>query len=162
MSNALKLSVPEGLPFIDYEREFDFPVADVFRAHKEPDLIIQWLGPRRMKMEINHYDFRTGGSYSYLHTGPDGGAYEFSGVFHTVRENDFAVQTFEFGGYPDVVSLEFMTFEDLGSGRSRIRGHSVYPTQVARDGMAQSGMESGMSEGYERLDELLVAHRSRS
>ena len=46
MSNSLKLSVPEGLPFIDYEREFDFPVADVFRAHKEPDLIAQWLGPR--------------------------------------------------------------------------------------------------------------------
>jgi uncharacterized protein YndB with AHSA1/START domain len=155
MSNALKLSIPEGLPFIDYEREFEFPVADVFRAYKEPDLIVQWLGPRGLKMEINHFDFRTGGSYSYVHTGPDGVAYEFSGVFHTVRDNEFAIQTFEFGGYPDVVSIEFLTFEDLGNGRSRIRGHSVYPTQEARNGMAQSGMESGMTEGYERLDELL-------
>ncbi|WP_066286847.1 SRPBCC family protein [Arthrobacter sp. B6] len=155
MSNDLKLSIPEGLPFIDYEREFDFPVADVFRAHKDPDLIVQWLGPRGLKMVINHYDFRTGGGYSYLHTGPDGVAYEFSGVFHTVRDNEFAIQTFEFGGYPDVVSIEFLTFEDLGNGRSRIRGHSVYPTQDARDGMAQSGMERGMTEGYERLDELL-------
>jgi uncharacterized protein YndB with AHSA1/START domain len=155
MSNALKLSIPEGLPFIDYEREFEFPVADVFRAHKEPDLIVQWLGPRGLKMEINHFDFRTGGSYSYLHTGPDGVAYEFSGVFHTVRDNEFAIQTFEFDGYPDVVSIESLTFEDLGNGRSRIRGHSVYPTLEARDGMAQSGMESGMTEGYERLDELL-------
>jgi uncharacterized protein YndB with AHSA1/START domain len=155
MSNALKLSIPEGLPFIDYEREFEFPVADVFRAHKEPDLIVQWLGPRGLKMEINHFDFRTGGSYSYVHTGPDGVAYEFSGVFHTVRDNEFAIQTFEFGGYPDVVSIESLTFEDLGNGRSRIRGHSVYPTLEARDGMAQSGMESGMTEGYERLDELL-------
>jgi uncharacterized protein YndB with AHSA1/START domain len=155
MSNALKLSIPEGLPFIDYEREFEFPVADVFRAYKEPDLIVQWLGPRGLKMEINHFDFRTGGSYSYLHTGPDGVAYEFSGVFHTVRDNEFAIQTFEFGGYPDVVSIESLTFEDLGNGRSRIRGHSVYPTVEARDGMAQSGMEGGMTEGYERLDELL-------
>lgn len=155
MSNELKLSIPEGLPFIDYEREFDFPVADVFRAHKDPDLIVQWLGPRGLKMEINHYDFRTGGSYSYLHTGPDGVAYEFSGVFHTVRENEFAVQTFEFGGYPDVVSIEFLTFEDLGGGRCRIVGHSAYPSQESRDGMAQSGMEGGMTEGYERLDELL-------
>jgi uncharacterized protein YndB with AHSA1/START domain len=155
MSNALKLSIPEGLPFIDYEREFEFPVADVFRAYKEPDLIVQWLGPRGLKMEINHFDFRTGGSYSYVHTGPDGVAYEFSGVFHTVRDNEFAIQTFEFGGYPDVVSIESLTFEDLGNGRSRIRGHSVYPTLEARDGMAQSGMESGMTEGYERLDELL-------
>jgi uncharacterized protein YndB with AHSA1/START domain len=155
MSNALKLSIPEGLPFIDYEREFEFPVADVFRAYKEPDLIVQWLGPRGLKMEINHFDFRTGGSYSYQHTGPDGVAYEFSGVFHTVRDNEFAIQTFEFGGYPDVVSIESLTFEDLGNGRSRIRGHSVYPTLEARDGMAQSGMEGGMTEGYERLDELL-------
>ena len=108
-----------------------------------------------MKMDIDHYDFRTGGSYSYLHTGPDGAAYEFKGIFHTVRENEFAIQTFEFGGYPDVVSLEFMTFEDLGNGRTRLKGHSVYPTQEARNGMAESGMESGMTEGYERLDELL-------
>jgi len=155
MSNALTLTVPGDLPYIDYEREFEFPVAEVFRAHKDPELVAQWLGPRRLKMEIDHYDFRTGGSYRYTHLDPDGTAYGFNGVFHTVRENEFAIQTFEFDGYPDVVSIEYLTFEDLGNGRSRIRGHSVYPTQEARDGMAQSGMEGGMTEGYERLDELL-------
>ena len=156
MTNALKISVPEGLPFIDYEREFDFPVAEVFRAHKEPDLIAQWLGPRGLKMDIDHYDFRTGGSYRYIHTGPDGTAYGFNGVFHTVRENDFAIQTFEFDGYPDVVSIESMTFEDLGAGRTRLVGHGVYPSMEARDGMAQSGMEDGLTESYERLDEVLA------
>jgi uncharacterized protein YndB with AHSA1/START domain len=155
MSNALKLTIPEGLPFIDFEREFDFPVAEVFRAHKEPGLIAQWLGPRRTQIQIDHYDFRTGGSYLYRHTGPDGRSYAFRGIFHTVRENDVAIQTFEFDGYPDVVSIEFMTFEDLGGGRSRLRGHAVYPGMEARDGMAQSGMEGGMSEGYQRLEELL-------
>ena len=155
MSNALTLTVPGDLPYIDYEREFEFPLAEVFRAHKDPELVAQWLGPRRLKMEIDHYDFRTGGSYRYTHLDPDGTAYGFNGVFHTVRENEFAIQTFEFDGYPDVVSIEYLTFEDLGNGRSRVRGHSVYPTQEARDGMAQSGMEGGMTEGYERLDELL-------
>ncbi|MCC2661758.1 MAG: polyketide cyclase [Arthrobacter sp.] len=156
MSNALKLTVPDGVPFIDFEREFDFPVADVFRAHREPELITQWLGPRGTYVDIDHYDFRSGGSYLYNHTGPDGVAYSFNGIFHTVRENEFAIQTFEFSGYPDVVSIEFMNFEDLGGGRCRIRGHSVYPTQEARDGMAQSGMEAGMTDGYERLEELLA------
>lgn len=155
MSNALKLSVPDHVPFIDFEREFDFPVAGVFRAHQDPELIKQWLGPRDLQMDIDHYDFRTGGSYRYIHTGPDGVPYTFSGIFHTVRENEFAIQTFEFDGYPDVVSIEFMTFEDLGGGRCKLTGHSVYPTQAARDGMAASGMEGGMTEGYERLDELL-------
>jgi uncharacterized protein YndB with AHSA1/START domain len=156
MSNALTLTVPAGLPFIDFERDFDFPVSEIFRAHQDPELVAQWLGPRRMRMSIDHYDFRTGGSYRYTHTAPDGSAYVFSGVFHTVRENDFAIQTFEFDGYPDVVSLDSMTFVDLGGGRSRLIGHAVYPSVEARDGMAQSGMEGGMSEGYDRLEEVLT------
>lgn len=156
MTNALKLSVPEGLPYIDFEREFDFPVAEVFRAHKEPELVARWLGPRGLKMEIDHYDFRTGGSYRYTHIGPDGARYGFNGLFHTVRDNAFAIQTFEFDGYPDVVSIEFLTFQDLGGGRTRLTAHAVYPSMEARDGMAGSGMESGLSEGYERLEEVLT------
>lgn len=155
MGNTLKLTVPDGLPFIDWEREFDFPVADVFRAHGDPSLITQWLGPRGTNVVIDHYDFHTGGGFRYSHTGPDGASYVFSGIFHTVRENEFAVQTFEYDGYPDVVSIEFATFEDLGNGRSRLRGHGVYPSMAARDGMASSGMEGGMSDGYDRLEELL-------
>ena len=157
MTNALQLSVPDGVPFIDYSREMDFPVADVFNAHRDPDLISQWLGPRGMKMDMDHYDFVTGGTYRYTHTGPDGVPYDFSGIFHTVRENEFAIQTFEFSGYPDVVSIESLTFEDLGNGRTRLTSHGVYPTMEARDGMASSGMEDGLGQGYERLEELLAS-----
>ncbi|HSJ84385.1 MAG TPA: SRPBCC family protein [Acidimicrobiia bacterium] len=155
MTNPLKVEAPAGVPFIDWEREFDAPVEAVFRAHKEPDLIKQWLGPRRYEMDVESYDFRTGGRYRYLHRA-DGDEYAFNGVFHVVRENEFAIQTFEFEGYPDVVSIESMTFEALGNGRSRVRGHSTYPSMEARDGMVESGMEGGMSEGYERLDEVLA------
>ncbi len=156
MSNPLKLSIPNGAPFIETEREFDFPVEAVFQAHKDPELIAQWLGPRGMESRVEEYDFRAGGRYRYVHTDPEGNAYAFNGVFHTVRENDFAVQTFEFEGFPDVVSIESLTFQDLGNGRCKLIGHAVYPTQEARDGMAQSGMEAGLTEGYERLDELLA------
>lgn len=157
MTNALHVSVPDGVPFIDFSRELDFPVADVFEAHRDPELIVQWLGPRGLKMEIDHYDFTTGGTYKYTHTGPDGVAYDFTGIFHTVRENEFAIQTFEFSGYPDVVSIESQTFEDLGDGRTRLTAHGVYPTMEARDGMAGSGMEEGLGEGYDRLEELLTS-----
>ncbi|MEU5842578.1 SRPBCC family protein [Rhodococcus sp. NPDC047139] len=155
MSNALTLSVPEGVPFIDYEREFDFPVADVFRAHKDPDLVARWLGPRGMELEIEQFDFRTGGAYRYEHT-DDSGSYRFAGVFHTVRDNDLIVQTFEYLGFPDVVSLETLTFVDLGDGRCKLVGHSVYPSMEARDGMAESGMETGLTEGFEQLEEALA------
>jgi uncharacterized protein YndB with AHSA1/START domain len=154
LTNPVTVSAPDGVPFIDIEREFDAPVAKVFRAHREPELLKQWLGPGSYEMEIEHYDFTTGGGYRYIHRDKDG-EYAFRGVFHVVRDNEFAIQTFEFEGFPDVVALESITFEDAGDGRTRIRIHSVYPTLESRDGMVASGMESGMSEGYRRLDELL-------
>ncbi|TFW00266.1 SRPBCC family protein [Orlajensenia leifsoniae] len=153
-TNALTVTAPEGVQYVDFVREFDYPVEAVFNAHRDPALVAQWLGPRDLEMEIEEYDFRTGGRYRYVH-GRGDEKYGFNGVFHVVRENEFAVQTFEFEGYPDVVALDSMRFIDLGNGRTRLEGHSVYPTQEARDGMVASGMETGMREGYERLEDLL-------
>ncbi|ASN40355.1 SRPBCC family protein [Paeniglutamicibacter terrestris] len=155
MSNALNVTIPEGAPFIEFTREFDFPVAAVFEAHRNPEIVAQWLGPDDMKIEVDHYDFRTGGSYKYTHTDHTG-SYGFSGVFHKVRENEFALQTFEFDGFPDVVAMDYMHFETLADNRCRLVGHSVYPSQEARDGMVASGMEVGLSQGYQRLDALLA------
>ncbi|HEX9863547.1 MAG TPA: SRPBCC family protein [Acidimicrobiia bacterium] len=157
MTNALNVTVPEGLPFIEFDREFDAPVEAVFRAHKEPDLVKQWLGPAGYDMDIDSYDFRTGGRFRFVQRNNEGEEYAFNGVYHVVRDNEFAIQTFEFEGFPDVVSIESLTFEDLGDGRSRVRGHATYPSMEARDGMVSSGMESGMSEGYERLDKVLTS-----
>jgi uncharacterized protein YndB with AHSA1/START domain len=128
----------------------------VFRAHAEPDLVKQWLGPSRNEMRIDRWDFATGGGYRYLHKGPDGDEYWFHGVFHVVRPNDLVIQTFEFEGAPDLVNIEFLWFEDLGT-RTRLRGRSICPTIEARDGLLQSGMEGGMAEGYVRLEELLAS-----
>jgi len=155
-TNPVTITAPEGLPFIDIEREFDAPVAAVFNAHRDPALVKQWLGPNGYEMTIDRWDFVPQGGYRYVHTNPEGESYAFNGTFHSVRENEFAVQTFEFEGYPDVVSIESMTFEDLGDGRTRLRGHAVYPTVEARDGMVASGMERGVREGFERLDAILA------
>jgi uncharacterized protein YndB with AHSA1/START domain len=156
-TNPVTITAPEGLPFIDIEREFDAPVAAVFNAHRDPELVKQWLGPRGYEMTIERWDFVPQGGYRYLHTNPEGESFAFNGVFHSVRENEFAIQTFEFEGYPDVVAIESATFEDLGGGRSRLKIHSVYPDVASRDGMVASGMETGLLEGYARLDEILAA-----
>jgi uncharacterized protein YndB with AHSA1/START domain len=157
MTNPVTITAPEGVPFIDIEREFDAPVAAVFRAHAEPDLIKQWLGPNGYEMDIEHFDFTSGGGYRYVQRNPEGQEFAFNGVFHVVRENDFAIQTFEFEGFPDVVSIESLTFQDLGNGRTRLRAHAVYPTLEARDGMIASNMEVGVVEGYERLDKVAAS-----
>jgi Activator of Hsp90 ATPase homolog 1-like protein len=82
-TNPLTVTAPDGMPFIDFEREFDAPVAAVFRAHAEPELLTQWLGPHGYEMKVDHFDFRTGGSYRYLHTDQNGEAYAFNGVCST-------------------------------------------------------------------------------
>jgi uncharacterized protein YndB with AHSA1/START domain len=156
MTNALTVTAPEGLPFIDFTREFDAPVTAVFEAHRDPDLFRQWMTGDGFDMELDAHEFVSGGRWRYVHR--DGnGEYAFHGMFHTVRENEFAIQTFEFEGMPDVVSIESMTFVDLGDGRTRLEGHAVYPTLEARDGMVSSGMESGMSSGYDKLEALLAS-----
>ncbi|MBN9630742.1 MAG: SRPBCC family protein [Actinobacteria bacterium] len=154
--NDVTITAPEGLPFIDIEREFDYPVELVFRAHKEPDLFKRWLGPRGYELDLEQFDFTTGGRYRYVHT-VGGESYAFNGVFHVVRDNEFAIQTFEFEGYPDVVSVESIRFEPLEGGRSRLHVHAVYPTLEARDGMVASGQAKGVTEGYEQLDEVLAS-----
>jgi len=156
-TNPVTITAPEGVPFIDIEREFDAPVAAVFNAHRDPELVKRWLGPSGYDVNMERWDFRTRGGYRYVHTNAEGESFAFNGTFHTVRENEFAIQTFEFEGYPDVVAIESLTFEDLGDGRTRLHIHSTYPTLEARDGMVASGMESGLREGYERLDAILDA-----
>jgi uncharacterized protein YndB with AHSA1/START domain len=157
VTNALKLVAPVDTLAMEFTRDFDAPIEALFRAHADPKLVKQWLGPARNEMSIARWDFRTGGGYRYLHLGPDGDEYWFNGVFHVVRDGELVIQTFEFEGAPDMVNIEFVWFEDLGDGRSRLRGRSICPNVEARDALLDSGMEGGMTEGYERLDSLLVS-----
>jgi uncharacterized protein YndB with AHSA1/START domain len=149
-------AVPD-LPVIRLVREFEAPRAQVFRAYTDPELVRRWLGPRRLRMEIERYDAVTGGGYRYRHIDTDGTEYAFYGSFHEVRPTERIVQTFTWEGVPDGVSLETAIFEDLGGGRSRVTSTSVVETIEARDMILASGMETGVVEGYERLDELLAA-----
>jgi uncharacterized protein YndB with AHSA1/START domain len=80
----------------------------------------------------------------------------FYGSFHEVRPTERLVQTFTWEGMPDGVSLETMTFEDLGDGRTRTIGLSVVENLEARDAIMASGMDVGVNEGYEKLDALLA------
>src|SRR5690625_1082151 len=145
-----------NLPTVRISREFDATPDKVFRAWTEPELFAQWIGPRGIGMRIEKYDARTGGSYRYVHSDDDG-EYGFYGSFHEVRTNERIVQTFTFDGMPDGVSLSTITFEDLGDGRTRLVPVDLLESMEARDGMLDSGMEVGVREGYEKLDELLAS-----
>ena len=123
-THETEIIVDPDLPLLRIIREFDAPPEKVFRAHADPDLVVQWNGPRGMETRIDHYDCRTGGSYRYVMVrGSE--EYGFHGCFHDVRPGELIVQTFTFDGEPDGVALEKITFEDLGGGRTRLVATSL-------------------------------------
>jgi uncharacterized protein YndB with AHSA1/START domain len=156
MTNPVTITAEKGLPFIDIQRDFDAPVAAVFNAYRDPKLFAQWVGPKNQSIELEHYDFTTGGGYRFLNKDDQGNEFAFRGVFHVVRENEFAVQTFEFEMFPDAVSIESLTLTPIDGDRTRVSIHAVYPSVEARDGMLAGGMERGIAEGYEKLDALVA------
>ena len=154
-----RIAVDPVVPTLVITREFDAPPERVFRAYTDPDLVVQWLGPRRMTMRLDRYEARTGGSYRYVHTDEDGTEYGFHGVFHEVRPHTRIAQTFTYEETPDRVSLETVAFEDLG-GRTRVCATSLMESFEARDAMLSGGAEGGVREGHERLDALLRGARA--
>lgn len=138
-------------------REFDSPRELVFKAHTDPELFVQWLGPRALTTTLETFEPVSGGRWRFIQKDQDDNEFGFHGVFHEVSPERM-IQTFEFEGLPESghVILETTKLEALPNGRTRLTSQSVFQSVSDRDGMIQSGMESGLSEGYERLDELLV------
>ena len=82
-------------------REFDAPRELVFRAFTDADLFVQWMGPRRLEIELVTFEPRSGGSWRYINTDTDGSRFAFHGVFHEVLAPERIIQTFEFEGLPE-------------------------------------------------------------
>jgi uncharacterized protein YndB with AHSA1/START domain len=156
--SATQIDAPTDVPFIDVTREFDAPRELVFRAYTDPELLAQWLGPRKYTMTVDTWEPRDGGRWRFVHSDDQGNAWGFHGVFHGDQTPDGMLQTWEFEGAPGNVSLEALTLEEQ-DGKTIARTHSVYQSIEARDAMIESGMEEGMNDGFDRLDELLAKLR---
>jgi uncharacterized protein YndB with AHSA1/START domain len=157
----LKVTAEPGVPQIVTSRDFDAPRELLYRAFTEPDLLVQWLGPRRYTTKIDQYDLRHGGSWRFINADDAGNEFGFHGVFHGEPSMDGIVQTFEFEGAPGNVQMDTVSFEER-DGRTTVRTNSVFQSIEARDAMVRSGMADGMREGYERLEELLDKLRANS
>ena len=154
MMATTRIDARPGLPFIDMTREFAAPRELIYRAHTDPELLAQWIGPRRLTTTVVRYDVRDGGTWRFVQRDQDGSEYGFHGVFHGNPSPEGIVQTFEFDGAPGHVSLDALAFDEQ-DGRTTLRVHSVFQSVEARDAMVSAGMETGVQEGYERLDELV-------
>ncbi|HTH52019.1 MAG TPA: SRPBCC family protein [Pyrinomonadaceae bacterium] len=152
--NKTVITAEPGKQELFIDREFDATRELVFRAHTEPELYEQWVGPDDLTMTVERMEAVDGGSYRFVHE-RDGHKYTFHGVYHEVLSPERIIGTFEFDGLPEKghVIMGTTRFEDLGGGRSRLE--SVFQSVADRDGMLQSGMERGVDDGYRKLDSLL-------
>jgi len=156
IKNQTVVTAEPGKQELFITREFDAPRELIFKAYTDPKLFVQWLGPRGYEMRLDTFEPYSGGRYRYIHKDKDGNEFGFHGVFHEISE-ELMIQTFEFEGLPERghVTLDTMRLEKLPGDRTRITIQSVFQSVSDRDGMIQSGMERGLNEGHERLDELL-------
>ena len=146
--------IKPGVQEITLIREFDAPRNLVFKVMMDPNTIPKWWGPRAYWTKVDKMDARSGGSWRFIHGDNKGNEYGFHGVYHLVEPNR-VIQTFEFEGVPGRPSLETMTLEDIG-GRTRMVTHSVFLSLEDRDGVVQSGMQTGAEETHDRLAELVA------
>ena len=152
-SHTLTVTTPSDREIV-MTRMFDAPRELVFEAMSKPEHMQEWWGPRGFTMPVCEIDFRPGGAYRFVQRGPDGDEYAFRGEFREIVRPERIVWTFEFEGMPGNVSLDTVTLEEE-DGRTTLTSRSVFDTVEQRDGMLQSGMETGAAETYDRLAELL-------
>ena len=156
MPNKTEIKAEPGQQELFIIREFDAPRELLFRAYTEAELYEKWVGPKKMNMRVEKMDAVDGGSFRFVHE-RGGHEYTFFGVYHDVTKPERIIGTFEFDGLPERghVIMGTTKFEELPNGRSRLVHQSVFQSVQDRDGMIASGMERGVSDGYEKLDTLL-------
>jgi uncharacterized protein YndB with AHSA1/START domain len=141
-------------------RTFDAPARIVFEAWTKPELVKRWWAPRSHGVEIAscEADVRVGGSYRYVMR-RGGTDMAFSGAYTEVTPYTRLVYTNVFepmAAAGDVIVT--VTFEE-SSGKTRLTSHQLFPSKQVRDSTLATGMERGMRETMDQLEELLESLR---
>ncbi len=164
MTNKTTVTAEPNKQELFITREFDAPRELVFKIFTNPELMAKWLGPKDMEVIFDYYEGGSGGKYRYYSVDSNGSQWGFHGVIHEVTAPERSIQTFEFEGLPERghVSLETALFEVIDGNRTKVTIQSVFKSVADRDGMVMSGMERGVTEGFEKMDEILAGQLQQS
>ena len=138
MTHETEITADDRVPVIRITRKFDASPSKVFRAHADPELFAQWIGPSDLETSVDYFDCRTGGAYRFLQRRGDD-EFGFHGSFHEVRPSEVIVQTFTFEGVPDGVALQRATFEALPEGCTRLTVTSLVGSFEERAAIPRAG-----------------------
>jgi uncharacterized protein YndB with AHSA1/START domain len=157
MQSTLQLTMPSEREIV-MTRVFDAPRDLVFEAWTRPELLKRWLGVRNgWSMSLCEVDLKVGGAYRYGWSGPDGAEMAMGGVYREIvaPERLVATEQFDDPWYPGE-ALDTLVLEEH-DGKTTATTTVLYESQVIRDAVLQSGMDRGVAESYDVLDEVLAS-----
>jgi uncharacterized protein YndB with AHSA1/START domain len=137
-------------------REFDAPKHLVYRAYTEPDLIARWWSGERGEVTSVEVDLRVGGTWRYVMKANEGFEVAFHGEFREIVPNEKIVQTETFAPFPDDASTNTMTLAER-DGVTVLRTLVQHRTAEGRDMHINSGMEAGMQDAFDRLEQVAIS-----
>jgi len=154
-----EITIPAGEPIITIRRYFKAPPELVYRAVTEGEFLRRWFGPRRLEVSECEVDLRVGGTWRIVHRAPDGMEFAFHGEFLELDPPRRRVGTFVYEGAPEHQAVETLVLEPVEDG-TMLTSTNRHSSLEARDMHVANGMEQGIIESNERLEELLASMQS--
>ena len=142
-------------------REFDAPKHLVYRAWTTPELVKRWWHANRGEVTLAEIDLRVGGTWRYVSRSEDGFEVGFHGEYREIVPNERLVTTEVYEGIPDAdehAALDTLTLTE-SDGRTTLTVVVEHPTKEGRDAHINSGMEAGMQDAMDLLEEVAVSLR---
>jgi uncharacterized protein YndB with AHSA1/START domain len=159
-SGTAKVTLPTDEQIL-ITREFDAPKHLVYKAWTTPELVRRWWHANRGEMTVAEIDLRVGGKWRYVAVTDDGFEVAFHGEYREIVPNERIVSTEAYEGVPDPdanATLNTATFTEA-DGRTTLTVLVAAPSKEVRDAIIDSGMEAGMQDALDLLEEVAVSLR---
>jgi uncharacterized protein YndB with AHSA1/START domain len=144
-------------------REFDAPKHLVYKAWSTPELVKRWWNAKRGEVTVAEIDLRVGGKWRYVMVTSDGGfEVAFHGEYREIVPNERIVSTEVYegapAGTPEEGTLNTATFTEV-DGRTKLTILVQAPSKEVRDAIIESGMEEGMQDAMDLLEQVAISLR---
>jgi uncharacterized protein YndB with AHSA1/START domain len=142
-------------------REFDAPAHLVYQAMTTPELVKRWWNAKRGEVTVAEIDLRVGGKWRYVMVTPEGLEVGFHGEYREIVPNERTVHTEVYEGVPggdDIPAVVTTTLTEK-DGRTTLTARMAVPSREVRDMIIESGMEAGLQDAYDLLEEVAISLR---
>jgi uncharacterized protein YndB with AHSA1/START domain len=159
-SGTAKIALPADKQIL-ITREFDAPKELLWKAWTTPELVKQWWHANRGEVKVAEIDLRVGGTWRYVSVTDDGFEVAFHGEYREIEPYDRLVSTEAYEGIPNPdenATVNTMTLEET-DGRTIVTVLVDAPSKEVRDAIIESGMEAGMQDAYDLLEQVAISLR---